>query len=285
MAAVQPLKRTEGTTRRGYSAGRFYELPDGRKYPSVTNILSCIGKPALINWAAKEERLMVIEAATNLYDDAPASPKMSRLAFSTTLETRLGKEKAHRKKLREAADIGTQAHAWIEWTLRKELGQVVNGEPILTDRSAYAVAQWVKWRETVNLEPIFIEQTVYSDTNEFAGTLDLGANLTWLGRRLKTVLDWKTGKSIYWEALLQNTAYAHAIVEMKQWAELPAGLIVRLPKVETDPPFDPADPASVFWISPERQAKLMPHFLHVRGTWQAQQDLDGFAILDEENLV
>lgn len=282
MAAVQPLKRTEGVTKRGWSAGRFYELPDGRKYPSVTNILGCIGKPALINWAAKEERLMVIAAATDLYMDAPAEPKMSKLAFATTLETRLGKEKAHRKKLRAAGDIGSEAHAMIEYTLRKELGQAQNGEPPLSAPAAYAFAQWQQWRETVDLEPIFIEQTVYSDSGKFAGTLDLGANLTWLGRRLKTVLDWKTGKSIYWEALLQNTAYSHAIVEMKQWDELPAGLIVRLPKTETDPPFDPKSHESVYWIAPERQPELMNHFMQVRGTWQAQQDLDGFALKDDE---
>ena len=39
-------------------SGRFYQVDD-ETYPSVTHILSCIGKPALINWAANTERTLV----------------------------------------------------------------------------------------------------------------------------------------------------------------------------------------------------------------------------------
>lgn len=269
MSATAPLRKTEPTNRRGYSRGRFYETPDGCQRPSVTNILGVIGKPALINWAAKEERLMCIEAAANLYMDAPANVKMSRPAFISTLETRLGTEKAHRKKMREASDIGSEAHALIEWNLRKELKQEVGPQPHVGDKAMWAFTQWERWRESINLEPLYIEQTVWSVNHDYAGTLDLWARITINGlRRQLTVLDWKTGKAIYWEALLQNTAYAHAIVEMGHADEIPAGVIVRLPKVETDPEFES------LIITPDKQAGLFKSFLCARGLFQAQQELE-----------
>ena len=43
-AALRGIKRQDGPS------GRFY-LIDGEPLPSVTHILGCIGKPALINWA------------------------------------------------------------------------------------------------------------------------------------------------------------------------------------------------------------------------------------------
>ena len=60
-------------TRTDGRSGRFYDIPnaDGTtaRYPSVTTILGAIAKPALIGWAAKEERLAVTEAAADLYAD------------------------------------------------------------------------------------------------------------------------------------------------------------------------------------------------------------------------
>jgi hypothetical protein len=81
------------------------------------------------------------------------------------------------------------------------------------------------------------------------------------------VLDWKTGKAVYCEALLQNAAYAHAYVEMGHAKEMPVGLIVRLPKTETDPQFE----ARV--IHPKDQARLFDAFLSVKNVWAfLQQD-------------
>src|SRR6187397_2612043 len=71
-AMSQTLTRTK-TTRTTGTTGRFYDIThaDGTtaRYPSVTTILSAIAKPALVGWAAKEERLAVTEAAADLYAD------------------------------------------------------------------------------------------------------------------------------------------------------------------------------------------------------------------------
>ena len=106
---------------------------------SVTTILQAApAKPALINWAAKEERLAVIEAACKLWEDVPLDPKMSTAAYRATLETRVGTEKAYRKRMMKAADIGKQAHALIEWTLRAELQQKQGPKPAVSDKALWA---------------------------------------------------------------------------------------------------------------------------------------------------
>lgn len=221
------------------NAPRFYETPDGERYPSVTSILSVIAKPALLNWYAKVEREMVSEVAAQLYDDAPAE-KMSKFAFLTTLERRLGKEKAAKKLLDKAGDIGSRIHEAAEWALRKELGQKQGEQPILTGAALWAFMAWEDWRSKTSLEPHYIEQKVYSRSYGYAGTVDLIAtlNLPGLGHTL-CVIDWKSGKAIYHEALIQIAAYRAAVVEMGHDQGLPMhGLVVRVPKTENDPAFE-----------------------------------------------
>lgn len=242
------------TVRTDGKQGRFYTI-DGQQYASVTTILQAISKPALIGWAAKEERLMTIQAAADLYEDVHGTPKMSRPTYVTTLDARIGKVKAHTKLLAKASEIGSQAHALIEWNMRQQLGQRVGPEPKIGDKALWAFMAFEEWQKSVTFKPILIEQTVFSATHGYAGTLDLLAEIE--GKQ--TVVDFKTGKSIYGEAMLQNVAYQEALAEMDhQRAE--AGLILRLPKVETDPNFEPVPvpPAS----------ELFPTFLHVKAVWE-----------------
>jgi len=89
------------------------------------------------------------------------------------------------------------------------------------------------WAKSVHLKPLAIEQVVFSMRHEYAGTLDLLAEID----GTPTVIDFKTGKSIYAESHLQNVAYRVALAEMGQ-ARAPHGLIVRLPKTDTDPAFE-----------------------------------------------
>lgn len=257
---MTPSRRVEVDRR-----GRFYELPDGARYPSVTNILSVIGKPALITWAANQERDMVIRAAAALYEDLPTNgPRMTRLGFVSTLQNRLGKERAHQRELAKATEIGSQVHALIEWNLRRELGQRVSEEQAqISPKAAWAFTAYEKWRASVGFKPVMIEQTVWSRTHGYAGTMDFLADVTLNGERVLALGDWKSGKRIYEEALLQNAAYVAALEEMGHaepgtlW-----GVIVRLPKVETDPDFE------VRVIAPAEQADNLAAFLAAKRTWE-----------------
>jgi len=244
---------------------RFYDIPDGRSLPSVTSILQIVAKPALVNWAARVEREMCIEAAANLYTDTIGGAnivKLSRPTYITSLESRIGKQKAASKLLQKATDIGTAVHALIEWNLRREFGQKVGPAPKLPDGADHAFAAYQRWRQTVNLTPLAIEQTVWSATYGYAGTMDLYAELDIEGKPCRGILDWKTGKGIYGEACLQSVAYIQALVEMGHATSPVHGLVVRFPKSATDAPFE------VKVIHPESQLRLFDAFLAAKKLWE-----------------
>lgn len=243
-------------TRHDTPAGRFYEI-DGEMYPSVTHILGVIGKPALIHWAANQERELVTEAAADLYLDCVNTPPMIRPVYLTTLAGRMGTVRAYRRNLERASAIGSQAHRLIEWTLRKDLGQVVGPEPHVDPPALVAFVAFQAWAASVGLVPRLIEQTVWSKTHRYAGTMDLVADV----EGVPTLIDFKTSKAIYGEAHLQNVAYQVALAEMGH-ACPEAGLIVRLPKTTIDPAFEVAAVAPV--------DTLMPVFLAARELWQWQ---------------
>lgn len=272
-------------TRADGRSGRFYTILDrvtGEtvRYPSVTTILGVINKPALVPWAAKEERLAVSEAAADLYADLHGSQQLPRSMYQLALEQRLGKTKAHVKALAKASEIGSAVHAKIEWTLKHQLGQIVGPEPALTEAALWAFMAYEDWAREIALQPQAIEQTVYSRTHRYAGTMDLCATLDaralltrlerqgaidatvadWLAARdtVTALIDFKTGKSVYAEAYLQNCAYSRALAEMGH-GRVDGGLIVRLPKVMTDPAFE------VVVVPPARE--LFPTFLACRQLW------------------
>jgi hypothetical protein len=241
-------------------AGRFYEI-DGVKYPSVTTILSIINKPALVNWAAKVEREMVLKVARELYEDSPIGSKMTTAAWNLTMDNRLGKEKASSKELAKAGEIGSQVHKLIEWTLKGELCYEAGPSPKISDKAQWAFMAWEDWRKSVKLKPLYVEQVVYSKEYSYAGTLDLVAEVN----GVLTVIDWKTGKAVYGEAHLQNAAYRHAFREMGHGSP-DRGLIVRLPKVESDPEFE------VVEAKPEESQ--FHTFFHAFMVWEWNQQMD-----------
>jgi hypothetical protein len=248
---------------------RTYTIPaTGEVYDSVTSILSVVGKPALVAWSANRERTLVMEAAANLHEDLPAgTPKMSRLAYLATLQLRLGKEKAHQKELAQAAEIGQQAHGYVEWLLRRELGQVIGPEPRVSDKALWASVAAQDWCTRVKLRPLALEQVVWSATHRFAGTLDLLGEVTLPGHAgpVYVVADLKTGKAIYGEALLQMSAYVAALREMEHAPAGVYGAVIRLPKVEADP-----EP-EIRLIAPAELEALFRIFLAVKVLWDWQQ--------------
>jgi hypothetical protein len=286
LVATVTQRSTPRITRNDGKIGRFYTITDPEtgatvKYPSVTTILNVINKPALLGWASKEERLATSEAAAELYAELYGRQQLPRSMYLLALEQRLGKTKAHTKALAKAADIGSAAHAWVEWFLKRELGIRVGPEPELSDEAMSAAVAFDDWRKAVGLEPLHVEQTVWSRTHKYAGTLDLVARLrapallallrqqgpvdapmaAWLEARetVTACIDFKTGKAIYpTEAFLQSSAYQQALIEMGH-GRPDGGLIVRLPKTTTDPQFEVR-------VVPNAR-KLFPTFLACRSLW------------------
>lgn len=234
--------------------GRFYEI-GGVSYPSVTSILGVIGKPALVAWSAKVEREMVTVEAAKLQETL--SP-CSTLKFSTELQKALGKEKAHKKELAKAGEIGTQAHSLIEWTLRTQLCEKVGASPEIGSQAQWAYASWQRWAQGVKLKPIWVERSVYSAKWGYAGTADLLAEID----GIETLLDWKTGKRIYPESFLQNVAYRECVKELG-YGDPKRGMIVRLPKIKGEPDFEVQE-------VPVNYDQQLETFLHAFELWKWQ---------------
>lgn len=243
------------------SGHRFYEIEPGLQFPSVTTILEIIGKPALINWAAKVERELVLQCSADLYQDAPLATRMSRTGWITTMQSRLTNEKAHKRLLTKAGNIGTQIHKLVEWSLKAELCMEAGPSPQIGPEAQAAYNEWLKWRKDVKLKPLFIEHKVYSRTHGYAGTLDLFAEVE--GK--PTVFDWKSGKAVYAEAHLQNAAYRHAWREMGHGDPV-QGIIVRLPKTTEDPDFEA--------VQAEPESGCLEVFLHTLRLWIWTQQME-----------
>ena len=248
-------------TRHDGPSGRYYEV-EGRRLHSVTHILSCLSKPALVNWSANMERAAVMEAAADLYEQMCKAPDgwtastWPRAVYLSTLQSELGKVKAHTKALAAAGDIGTQIHGEIERRTRVMMGLSPQPAQFLPDPAIWAVLAWEDWAKAVDLQPIRAEQMVFSLQHGYAGTMDLLARV----EGVETLVDYKSSKSVYPESHLQTTAYRWALVEMGLVKKLVPALIVRLPKNTDDPAFEvvPSPPAE----------ELMPTFLAVLETWR-----------------
>lgn len=236
--------------------GRFYNV-DGELYPSVTHILTAINKPALVPWAANQERALVLDAATALQRELGGRALVSPAWYRAALLARLGPTKAHQRQLAIAGDIGTEAHQAIEWIMRTAIGAVAGPEPRISAPALVAVQAFQIWAESVRLKPILVERVVYSKTQRYAGTLDLLARVD----GVLTQVDFKTGKAVYAESHLQAAAYSAALVEMG-YLEPVAALVVRLPKVATDPGFEV--------VAVPARAELLPVFLATRTLWEWQ---------------
>ncbi len=270
--------------RKQTSYGRFYDIPGGGEaYPSITNILGVVNKPALVHWAGKVEREACIAAAAKLFIDCPAelmllledydaaSPNdeeakdKARLALTATytslLTASIGKQKAAQKELEAAAAIGTEAHAACEWMFRLQMGLKVGPEPVIGERAKIAKAAAEAWAKEHGFEPIRSEQVVYSHRYRYAGTFDL---LGYVDGRL-TLIDLKTSKAVYDEMRLQLAAYWWALQEMGlEKAE--RAMVLRLPKLATDPEFEAVEVDS---LETHLQA-----FLHAAELWRWQHAME-----------
>lgn len=218
---------------------RFYKI-DGEQYPSVTTILRCLDKPALVPWASKLQR------------EADALTAMTCADVREAAEKILASPNAAYAKTSKAADIGSEAHALVEWYLKGE-----GDRPVVTEPAEKCFESWLKWWEQSGLDQRGIETVVYSHEHGYAGRIDLLA-----GKKNKLyVLDWKSGKDIYPEAHLQNVAYRAALAEMGVTTH--GGAMVLLSK----------DGGNVK-VVPARKDLTIEHFLAVFEAWKAVRQMN-----------
>jgi hypothetical protein len=242
---------------------RFYDDPlTGERFWSVTTIISGgLPKPALLPWGIKSvaevavaKRRTLIAMTSECERDGACTP--DNWCSSCDAAVRWLKSAPYQKR-DKAADAGTRIHEAAE---AYKLGKPM---PPWPEDIAPSMAQYERWLRAFG--PTFeqTEQTVYSRTQRYAGTLDAIVTLS-DGRRL--LIDYKTGKSVYPEVGLQLAAYRYADY-------------MRLPD-NSDAPVPEVDGAAVLHLLPDSwqfievraDREVFESFLYVRECFRFMEE-------------
>lgn len=187
------------------SEGRFGRVYDVNNdfLPSVTALINQIEKDYLVGWATT----LTAQAAWDYHDRHTSVTVSKDAAVKEVVEE-------SKKRQRAARDLGTEVHAWIE----KAVEQVWYGYADVPDEWLEALPPSVTGRvqsaldflDRHGLEVIHPEFPMANIDIGYAGTIDAVCDrITSNGREI-VLLDWKTGKGVYPEYLLQLHAYAMA---------------------------------------------------------------------------
>jgi genome maintenance exonuclease 1 len=167
--------------RKSFGSQRLYDI-EGKLYPSVTTILSVVGKPALVQWAKR----VAIESVRAALDGVR---ELTRDQLDEVLDQALEEPERQRDA---AATRGSSLHEEI-------LRQVKE-----TGYDEFGVLL------RLGVSPLAAEYVLYSDRHCYAGTTDLVATTDGNGL---VVIDWKSG-GVWPEHALQIGAYRLALEEM-----------------------------------------------------------------------
>ena len=177
--------------------------------PSATRVLDVISKPALVPWGLKVGANWLEK---NLFHDAEASSKntkvyKSRMALEPLLK---GMKSAYRGTSKNALNIGTITHEWVEGAVNWKLGE--GGIPKMPqqDEAVNAIHAFKDWVGQNVVEWKSSEEKLFHRKHKYAGTVDARAIIN--GEYC--VIDWKTSKAVYPEYHLQVAAYAKAVEDI-----------------------------------------------------------------------
>ncbi|WP_326742597.1 hypothetical protein [Streptomyces sp. NBC_01768] len=186
--AVRTIKRGES---------RFYVEPTGgQKAPGVTSVLNMLPKPFLGPWNAK----MVAEEAVNNLGSVVGLALNGDAGKKAAIDMLKG---AARRFTKDAADLGSDAHDLFERLAR---GDEVREDQVHVDLKPF-YRHFVEFLRVVKPEFIHLEETVWDDVRDVAGSFDAIARI---GDEV-VIIDWKTTRSgVHEEVALQLKAYASA---------------------------------------------------------------------------
>ncbi|MEU7200255.1 hypothetical protein [Streptomyces sp. NPDC045470] len=231
------------TIQRGGS--RFYvDAESGQKAPGVTSILGMLPKGFLNYWYASQVATCAVDHIGAVVDMLVQGDRSGAVDYLKRAPGRFTKQ---------AAETGSSAHDLFERLARGET--VTRVHP---DLKPYA-DHFREFLAQVQPEFLFLEDAVWSDAHNYAGSFDAIARIG--GETV--VLDWKTTRSgVHEEVALQLSAYANA------------DRIVRADTGESVP-VPAIDAAAVLHVRPEgwklvpvrHSAELFETFLHLRAVF------------------
>jgi len=171
------------------------------RFGSVTEYLGIISKPALVPWA-KKEALSVVEM--ELLKRLDGKESSSVLLDKSWIQNLLKDAKKRPDKIKEqAADLGTQAHAFIDLIIHG------NAPETVPEEIAGPIQSFRDWWMKSGIELVMGDTKVASLLYGYGGSLDA---LGWRNEKF-VILDWKTSNNVYTEYALQVAAYAQAFYE------------------------------------------------------------------------
>jgi hypothetical protein len=186
---------------------------NGKLMAGISSISGVLPKPFLIQWAASECSNYMLEnlEADKTYKQAEID-EMCKLAKT-----------AHRRKSKEACDIGTEIHGHIEDLIN---GKRVTPSACSSEAVVRAIKEFCKWEEQNKAKWLACEMLVCDMDNDIAGRLDAVADIN--GER--ALIDFKTSNSIYPEYHLQTAGYLHCLKYMGR--EVKHRMILKIPKTD-----------------------------------------------------
>lgn len=172
---------------------RFYVNPEtGEKAPGVTSILGMLPKPFLQHWAAKVVAEYAADHLGGLVDLRLGGDRQGVIDYL---------KGAPRRDTAKAAETGTAVHDLFE--------RAAKGESVGRVHPEYRVYldHFEEFLKEFSPEFVFLEETVWSEEHDYAGSFDAFAMID--GERV--FLDWKTTRSgVHPEVALQLSAYRFA---------------------------------------------------------------------------
>jgi len=242
-----------------YKDGREFQLifdadmhsykVDGEKVPSVTKVIDACFPKHLTDWAVAEGADF-FKASLEPYRLAPTEESGTfMLPAKVVTHIHKGIQTAYKSIGREAAQIGTIVHNWIESAIEYKMSggtapKVPKGDEVRNCIKAYKA--WSRERKPVWLAA---EQKIYyhdpGGVNCYAGTVDALAEID--GKLC--IIDFKTSKKIYKPYHLQVAAYAQAISTQDQ-IDMPMAMILRFDKetgIFQEKLFDPKQHIHMFF--------------------------------------
>lgn len=191
---------------------------DGEKVkcPSVTTVTGVVDKSGPIqSWAIKE----TLAVAKSLIQPG------QYYSVSELEKIWEASRKASYVKKKEAAEVGTIAHQWLELFFNNQ-----NPDMPPEDHPSYpCVVAALAWVRDHDVKFTCNERPIYSIIHQVSGRLDGVAFVD--GK--KSVIDFKTGNQIYGEAYMQTAAYQN-FYEEETGDKVEQRVVIRLSKEKGD---------------------------------------------------
>lgn len=228
------------------------EAKELRLFPSITNVLDVIAKPALTNWLISQG----IMAALTL----PRQPDEGDDKFAERVVVDMDSQS------QEARDFGTEIHEHVE-------KYITDG---VVDLNSEAESYTLSTRQWINQE---VEQIVATEMTVFCPILGLAGRLDMLCRlrsRGLAIVDFKSQEvkrkpngeadpAFYPEFPMQCAGYGELIRRMKKLDEMPALVSVVIDRAK------PAAPHIRIWEDPLKYWEL---FLNAYALWKYLKGYD-----------